>query len=85
MQSLQLFPPSKYDTSVDNDIHICINYLSEQQRERFTRFLNRLDWDCVDVMVTMHLNNATEEEITATQVELDMLEMVEESNEEEEV
>ena len=84
VKSLQLFPPNKYDTSVDNDIHICINYLSEQQRERFTRFLNRLDWDCVDVMVTMHLNNATEEEITATQAELDMLEMQERYNEEEE-
>ncbi len=84
IQSMQLFPPCKYDTSVDNDIRININTLNEPQRELFTRFLNRIDCDCVDVMVTIHLNHATEEEITATQAELDMLEMQERYNEEEE-
>lgn len=78
VQSVQLFPLAKYDTSVDNDFRIYVNHLSEQQRERFTRFLNRLDCGCILVEVTMHLNHATEEEIVATQTELDMLEMVDE-------
>ncbi len=60
---------------------IYVNHLSEQQRERFTRFLNRLDCGCILVEVTMHLNHATEEEIVATQTELDMLEMVDEEEE----
>jgi hypothetical protein len=84
VQSVQLFPPVKYDTTIDNNIRIYVNCLSEQQRERFTRFLNRLDGNCIRVEVNMYLNYATEEEIVATQTELDMLEMVEESNEEEE-
>lgn len=86
VQSVRLFPPelfplAKYDTSVDNDFRIYVNHLSEQQRERFTRFLNRLDCGCILVEVTMHLNHATEEEIVATQTELDMLEMVDEEEE----
>jgi hypothetical protein len=84
VQSVQLFPPVKYDTTIDNNIRIYVNCLSELQRERFTRFLNRLDGNCIHVEVNMYLNYATEEEITATQTELDMLEMVEETNEEEE-
>ena len=84
VQGVQLFPPVKYDTTVDNNIRIYVNSLSEQQRERFTQFLNRIDGNCIFVEVLLHLNHATEEEIVATQTELDMLEMVEESNEEEE-
>ena len=84
VQGVELFPPEKYPlakfiTTVDNNIRIYVNCLSEQQRERFTRFLNRLDCGCILVEVTMHLNHATEEEIVATQTELDMLEMVEEN------
>ena len=84
IQSMQLFPPCKYDTSVDNDIRININTLNEPQRELFTRFLNRIDCDCVDVMVTIHLNHATEEEIATTQTELDMFEIEVWKNREEE-
>ena len=89
VQGVELFPPEKYPlakfiTTVDNNIRIYVNCLSEQQRERFTRFLNRIDSNCIFVEVLLHLNQATEEEIVATQTELDMLQMVEESNEEEE-
>lgn len=79
VRDLQLFPPAKYDYSVDNDLRIYINGLDEPHRELFTRFLNRLDTNCIDAVVTLHLNQATEEEITATQTELDMLEMVKEN------
>ncbi len=84
VKGVQLFPPekyplAKYDTTIDNNIRIYVNCLSEQQREMFTRFLNRIDGNCIFVEVLLHLNRSTEEEIVATQTELDMLEMVEEN------
>lgn len=60
----------------NNDIHINYNSLDLDQRDQLTQFLNRLDNKCIDVMVTIRIDSATEEEICSTQTELDMYEMV---------
>ena len=77
-------PPGKSYTGVDNDIHIVVNFLSEQQRKTFSQFINRLDCDHIIVETIIHLNLANEEEIATTQTELDMYEVEVWKNREEE-
>ncbi len=78
-----LFPDSE-GSEPDRNINLHINSIGPEARERLLRFLSRLDNNCVDVMLLMHINSATEEEICSTQTELDMLNMEEEDMEEEE-
>jgi hypothetical protein len=75
-----LFPDSE-ESEPDRNINLHINSIGPEARERLLRFLSRLDNDCVDVMLLMHINSATEEEICSTQTELDMLDMEEEEEE----
>jgi hypothetical protein len=77
-----LFPDSE-ESEPDRNINLHINSIGPEARERLLRFLSRLDNNCVDVMLLMHINSATEEEICSTQTELDMLDMEEEEEEEE--
>jgi hypothetical protein len=79
--TFEFFPEAK--GIEDNDIHVHFNSLDPDERERFIRFLNRLDANCLDVVVNIHLNHSTEEEIGATQTELDMMELEAEEEERE--
>ena len=76
IQGVELFPKNKLDTSVDNNIHIYFNQLDSEQRDRFIRFLNRLDKRCIPIEINLFINESTEEEMGATQTELDMLDII---------
>ena len=76
IQGVELFPKNKLDTSVDNNIRIYFNQLDSEQRDRFIRFLNRLDKRCIPIEINLFINESTEEEIGATQTELDMLDII---------
>ena len=78
VRHLPLFPDCEAQ-DLDRSIRLHINSTAPEAREHLFRFLSRLDNNCVDVMINMHINSATEEEICSTQTELDMLEMEEEA------
>lgn len=76
IQGVELFPKNKLDTSVDNNIRIYFNQLDSEQRDRLIRFLNRLDKRCIPIEINLFINESTEEEMGATQTELDMLDII---------